>query len=519
MGTLTEEIFSRRLGRDVHAGEIVVAPVDYAMAHDVTGPLAIEAFRHLEVPLWDPERVILVFDHILPANTVASAGLHKLVRDFATEYGVTHVFQEGICHQLMVEKGFIRPGGIVVGADSHSTTYGALGCFAAGFGSTDIAVTFATGRTWFRVPETIRINLRGALPPGIFPKDLALQVIRRLGAEGANYLAVEWGGEAVEAMSVDERLTLANLTVDFGGKAGLCEPDEQTRRYLGDAEVTDLHPVRPDYRLVLEVDAETLEPQIACPPAIDNVQDLSSVVGTQLDEVFVGSCANGRIEDLAIVAGYFPGRRRHPRALQRDHRRGGPGQSLLHRGPARLRRKRPSRRRHRGWPQLRLRQLARACPDGDQGGRDPGGGGPQLRPDLLPECDQYRASGHSVRRDLRCRARRRPGLDRYPFRRHRRQWQDVHRGNAGSGGGRHHGSRDADRLDQNARLGRDRGGVVMATVVTAKCPECEADVKLAADVEKGEIVPCADCGAELEVVERNPVELKLAPEEEEDWGE
>jgi len=312
MGTLTEQIFSRRLGWDVHAGEIVVAPVDYAMAHDVTGPLAIEAFRQLQVPLWDPERVILVFDHILPANTVAAAGLHKLVRDFAAEYGVTHVFQEGICHQLMVEKGFIRPGGIVVGADSHSTTYGALGCFAAGFGSTDIAVTFATGRTWFRVPETIRINLRGALPPGIFPKDLALQVIRRLGAEGANYLAVEWGGEAVEAMSVDERLTLANLTVDFGGKAGLCEPDEQTRIYLGDAEVVDLHPVAPEYRSVLEVDAETLEPQIACPPAIDNVQDLSTVEGTQLDEVFVGSCANGRIEDLAIVAGYFEGRQVHP---------------------------------------------------------------------------------------------------------------------------------------------------------------------------------------------------------------
>src|ERR1700675_2906025 len=150
MGTLTEEIFSRRLGRPVHAGEIVVAPVDYAMAHDVTGPLAIEAFRKLEVPLWDPDRVIMVFDHILPANTVASAGLHKIVRDFADEYGVTHVFQEGICHQLMVEKGFIRPGGIVVGADSHSTTYGALGCFSAGFGSTDVGVVSATGRTSVR---------------------------------------------------------------------------------------------------------------------------------------------------------------------------------------------------------------------------------------------------------------------------------------------------------------------------------------------------------------------------------
>jgi len=312
MGTLTEEIFSARLGRSVHAGEIVVAPVDYAMAHDVTGPLAIEAFRQLGVPLWDPDRVIFVFDHILPANTVAAAGLHRQVREFASEFGVRHVFQEGICHQLMVEKGFVRPGGIVVGADSHSTTYGALGCFSAGFGSTDIAVTFATGKTWFRVPETIRINLRGQLPPGVFPKDLALRVIRTLGAEGANYLAVEWGGEAVEAMSVDDRLTLANLTVDFGGKAGLCEPDEHTRAYLGDADVIDLHPVHPEYRQLLEVDAETLEPQVACPPAIDNVKDLSEVEGTHLDEVFVGSCTNGRIEDLAIVAGYFEGRHVHP---------------------------------------------------------------------------------------------------------------------------------------------------------------------------------------------------------------
>jgi 3-isopropylmalate dehydratase large subunit len=312
MGTLTEEIFSRRLGRRIRAGEIVVAPVDYAMAHDVTGPLAIEAFRKLEVPLWDPERVIMVFDHILPANTVAAAGLHKIVRDFADEYGVTHVFQEGICHQLMVEKGFVRPGGIVVGADSHSTTYGALGCFSAGFGSTDIAVTFATGKTWFRIPETIRINLHGRLHAGIYPKDLALQVIRRLGAEGANYLAVEWGGEAVDAMSIDERLTLTNLTVDFGGKAGLCEPDEETRRYLGEAEALDLHPIAPVYRSVLDVDAGGLEPQIACPPAIDNVQDLSAVEGTRLDEVFIGSCTNGRIEDLAIVASFLKGRQVDP---------------------------------------------------------------------------------------------------------------------------------------------------------------------------------------------------------------
>src|SRR5438132_646530 len=186
MGTLTEEIFSRRLGRRVRAGDTIVAPVDYAMSHDVTTPLAIKAFRKMEMPLWDPERVVLVFDHILPANTVAAAGLHKLIREFAEEHGVVHLFQEGICHLLMVEKGFARPGGIIVGADSHSTTYGALGCFAAGMGSTDIGVVFATGRTWFRVPQTIRIELHGSLPEGVYPKDLALRVINRLGAEGAN---------------------------------------------------------------------------------------------------------------------------------------------------------------------------------------------------------------------------------------------------------------------------------------------------------------------------------------------
>ena len=313
MGTLTEEIFSRRLGRQVRAGETVVTGVDYAMAHDVTGPLAIEAFKKMGGSLWDPDRVILVFDHILPANTVAAASLHKLIREFAAEYGVRHLFQEGICHQLMVEKGFARPGGIVVGADSHSTTYGALTCFAAGMGSTDIGVVFATGKTWFRVPETIRVELEGRLLPGVYPKDLALQVILQLGAEGANYLTVEWGGEAVQAMTMDQRLTLANLTVDFGGKAGLIEPDEVTRDYLGDPEVVDLHPVNPSYVQTLHLNAATVEPQVACPPAIDNVKNLSAVEGLELDEIFIGSCTNGRLEDLALVASYLEGRQVHPR--------------------------------------------------------------------------------------------------------------------------------------------------------------------------------------------------------------
>jgi 3-isopropylmalate dehydratase large subunit len=311
MGTLTEEIFSRRLGRTVHAGDTVVAGVDVAMAHDVTGPLAIEAFRQLGSPLWDATRIVFNFDHVMPANTVAAAELHRVIREFCVEHSITNLFAEGICHQVMVDRGLARPGGIVVGADSHSTTYGGLGCFATGLGSTDIGVVFATGKTWFRVPETVRIDVRGMLPAGVYAKDLALNVIRHLGADGADYCAVEWTGEAVRAMSVDERLTLCNLSTDFGAKTGLVEPDEVTLGHAGGEDV-DLHPVRPEYARTLVIDAGTLRPQIAVHPAIDNVHDIDDVAGTPLDEVFIGSCTNGRLSDLALAAAILTGRTVHP---------------------------------------------------------------------------------------------------------------------------------------------------------------------------------------------------------------
>jgi 3-isopropylmalate/(R)-2-methylmalate dehydratase large subunit len=312
MGTLTEEIFSRRLGRTVHAGDTVVADVDVAMAHDVTGPLAIEAFRQLRSPLWDATRIVFNFDHVMPANTVAAAELHRVIREFCVEHSITNLFAEGICHQVIVDRGMARPGGIVVGADSHSTTYGGLGCFATGLGSTDIGVVFATGKTWFRIPETVRIDVRGALPEGVYAKDLALNVIRHLGSDGADYCAVEWTGEAVRAMSVDERLTLCNLSTDFGAKTGLVEPDEVTFRHAGGEDV-DLHPVRPEYARTLVIDAARLRPQIAVHPAIDNVHDIDEVAGTPLDEVFIGSCTNGRLTDLALAAAILSGRNVHPR--------------------------------------------------------------------------------------------------------------------------------------------------------------------------------------------------------------
>jgi 3-isopropylmalate dehydratase large subunit len=312
MGTITEELFSRRLGHGVHAGDTVIADVDVAMAHDVTGPLAIEAYRSLDLPLWDASRIVFNFDHVMPANTVAAAELHRVIREFCVEHSITNLFAEGICHQVMVDRRLAQPGGIVVGADSHSTTYGGLGCFATGLGSTDIGVVFATGKTWFRIPETVRIEVRGALPRGVYAKDLALYVIAQMGADGADYCAAEWGGEAVAAMTVDERLTLCNLSTDFGAKTGLVEPDAITFEHSG-GEPIDLHPVRPDYARTLVVDAERLRPQVAVHPSIDNVHDIDDVSGTPLDEVFIGSCTNGRLSDLAIAASIFSGRTVHPR--------------------------------------------------------------------------------------------------------------------------------------------------------------------------------------------------------------
>jgi 3-isopropylmalate dehydratase large subunit len=314
MGTLVEEIISNRLGRTVSAGDTVVAPVDCALAHDVTGPLAIDAFERMAMPLHDPRSVVFVFDHVMPAATVAAAEFHQRIRGFAADHGVRNLFSEGICHIVMVEKGFARPGGIVVGADSHSTTYGALGCFSTGMGCTDVGVILATGRTWFRVPETLRIELRGELREPLTAKDVALHVLGTLGGDGADYMAVEWGGETVASMSLDQRLTLANLSADMGGKAGLCEVDEVTLAASQPADGVQVPRLNsPRYARVLEVDVTDLEPQVAVPPSADNVHPVSKLVGTPIDEVFIGSCTNGRLEDIGVTARYLAGHTVHPR--------------------------------------------------------------------------------------------------------------------------------------------------------------------------------------------------------------
>jgi 3-isopropylmalate/(R)-2-methylmalate dehydratase large subunit/methanogen homoaconitase large subunit len=315
MGTLTEEIFSRKMGRPVEAGEIVVAPVDYVMSHDNTTPLAIEAFEKLGKPIWDTERVIIVFDHMIPAPTPQAAELHQRIRAFIARNGIKNVFTEGICHQVLVERGFITPGAIVVGADSHSCTYGALGAFGTGMGSTDAAVIYATGKTWFRVPETIRVEMSGEMVSGVFAKDVILKLAKELDVDGATYNALEYGGPLVDKMGLSDRLTLANMSVEMGAKAGLIEPNQEVVEYAearSGHTVPDLHPHNPKYKRVVEIDASDLEPQVACPSEVSNVVGVSAVEGEHIDQVFIGTCTNGRLEDLEIAAAILGGHKVSP---------------------------------------------------------------------------------------------------------------------------------------------------------------------------------------------------------------
>jgi len=310
--TLAEAIFTHKLKRPVQAGEIVVAPVDYVMSHDNTTPLAIESFEKLEMPIWDTDRVIIVFDHMVPAPTPQAAELHTRIRAFIRRHGITNVLTEGICHQVLVERGFITPGAIVVGADSHSCTYGALGAFGTGMGSTDAAVIYATGKTWFRVPETIRVEMRGTMSHGVVAKDLILRLARELGVDGATYQALEFGGPTVDAMGVSDRMTLANMAVEMGAKAGLVEPNDAIREYAearSGRPAPDLHAVDARYRQTVEMDISSLEPQVACPSEVSNVVGVSEVEGEHIDQVFIGTCTNGRLEDLELAASILGGRR------------------------------------------------------------------------------------------------------------------------------------------------------------------------------------------------------------------
>ena len=315
MGTIAEEIFSQKLGREVHAGEIVLADVDFIMSHDSTSPLAIEAWEEIGKPLFDSNRIVIHFDHFYPSPNINCSILHQKTLAFVKKQGISHFYREGICHQVMVEKGFVFPGGIVIGGDSHTCTYGALGCFGTGMGSTDLAVSYVSGKNWFRIPETLRFEIHGEFPHGVYAKDLILFLIGKVGAGGANYKACEFGGPAVRAMSISERLTLSNMAVEMGGKAGLIESDEKTLRFLKNCvsrPLKKIYPKNPRYETVIEADAASLPPMIAVPHRVDQVQPVEELEGTEIDEFFLGTCTNGRLDDLETAAHILAGKKVAP---------------------------------------------------------------------------------------------------------------------------------------------------------------------------------------------------------------
>jgi 3-isopropylmalate/(R)-2-methylmalate dehydratase large subunit len=315
--TISEKILANASGAEaVNAGELVKARVDACMINDATGVLAVQALRDMgRKRVWDPTKIAVVLDHVAPACTIQSAKVHKTLREFSVEQGITHHFDvgEGVCHQLLPESGLVKPGGLIVGADSHTCTYGAFGAFATGVGSTDAGATMAFGKLWFKVPETIMVEIKGSMPKYITSKDVILNIAKTLGVDGATYMALEFTGETVSEMSVSSRMTLCNMAIEVGGKAGICEPDKKIYDWLNGIADDNYTPIFADkdakYKRVLVIDSAKLEPQIACPHNVDNVKPVSEVADVKVNQVFLGSCTNGRLEDLAMAHSILKGRK------------------------------------------------------------------------------------------------------------------------------------------------------------------------------------------------------------------
>ena len=301
-------------------GQIVRCRVDGVLANDITAPLAIASFQGMGADrVFDPERIFLVCDHFTPNKDQDSAEQVKTVREFARQMGVVHYFEggaSGVEHALLPELGLIGSGDIIVGADSHTCTYGALGAFATGLGSTDIAAAMVLGETWFKVPATIKVQLRGELRPWVGGKDIILALIGRIGVDGALYKALEFGGPGLQGLGVEARMTMANMAIEAGGKAGLFPAEDIVLEYLQNAGRHGDEPLEADpeaeYEQVLDMILDELEPQVACPHLPDNVRPVREVRGIKLDQVVIGSCTNGRISDLREAARILRGRKAAP---------------------------------------------------------------------------------------------------------------------------------------------------------------------------------------------------------------
>ncbi len=319
--TITEKIFSSHCGKDTRAGDVVISGVDFCFGQDGTSSLIIDSFRKLGPrKVFDKNKFSMVIDHSAPSPSIGVSEIHKKMRDFAEENSV-RLFDigRGVCHQVIPESGSVLPGDLVVGADSHTCTYGALGAFSTGMGSTDLAIAAASGKNWFKVPETVKIVLNGKPKTGVYSKDVILHIIGDLGADYCTYKAVEFTGDYIKSLSMDARFTISNMAIEMGAKAGLMEPDRKTIKFFEslDAKVKinrkKLKELKSDkdavYSEAIEYDISKINPQIARPHTVDNVVPLSKLKGMKIDQAFIGTCTNGRLEDLKIAASILKNRK------------------------------------------------------------------------------------------------------------------------------------------------------------------------------------------------------------------
>ena len=314
--TLAEKILTHKSGTDARAGDIVISRVDLVFVQDTTGPLTVRQFQKAGLKLANPEKTVVFFDHAAPSPGAALSNDHKFMRQFVGQAGVKlSDVGEGVCHQRVVES-FAKPGDVILGADSHTVTAGGLGAFATGMGSSDIAVAMGLGKTWLRVPETFKIQVTGDFPRGVYSKDLILHLIGLIGADGATYKSLEFAGNAIEHMDISERLTVSNMAVEAGAKVGIFASDKITREYLvRQGRGQDFQALSPDpdaqYEKIITIDLNQLEPTVSKPHTVDNTATAAELKGTRIDQVFIGTCTNGRTEDLALAASILKGKKRN----------------------------------------------------------------------------------------------------------------------------------------------------------------------------------------------------------------
>ncbi|MDP3804774.1 MAG: 3-isopropylmalate dehydratase large subunit [Candidatus Omnitrophota bacterium] len=316
--TIAEKILSNHAGRDLKAGDIAICDVNFCFGQDGTSSIIIDSFKKLGVDrVFDKSKFYMIIDHSAPSPNLGVSEIHKKMRAFAKTFDVgLYDAGCGVCHELVPQKGHVTCGDLVLGADSHTCTYGAINVFSTGVGSTDLAITLASGKNWFRVPETIKVTVTGKLPKAIYSKDIILNIVKDIGSNGATYNSVEFYGSAISSLSVDARLTISNMTVEMGAKVGLMEADDKVLKWIGQRAARLPNPVKADpdakYVSVKLYDVSKLAPQIAKPHAVDNVSDVTELLGVKIDQAFVGTCTNGRLEDLEVAAKILKGKAVHP---------------------------------------------------------------------------------------------------------------------------------------------------------------------------------------------------------------